>query len=299
MGNHFHKEKIMKYRQFLPAVLALALLFSAPVMAEDTKQSPAAPASAQFEGKAIKGTITQTMDAGGYTYIQLDNAQGKVWVAIPQTKVTKGQEVTAKPGMVMADFESKTLKKTFDVIVFSSGLGGDKIAGHGNKKPGMGMGGGGSFDAALQAEAQTANPHGGMGGAMAGAAMGGGAAMAQQSGGSSTAIVPAAEVKVEKATGDNAQSVADCFANAKALDNKKVQVRGKVMKVSRMIMGKNWVHLQDGTGNPMKNTHDLVVTTMAEPAKDSVVVIEGILHADKDFGAGYKYDVIIEDAVVK
>lgn len=289
----------MKYRPYLPAVLALALLFSVPAMAEEGKQPPVAPASVQFEGKAIKGKILDTMDAGGYTYVQIDSAQGKVWVAIPQTKVTKGQEVTAKPGMVMADFESKTLKKTFDVIVFSSGLGGEKAQGHGGQAPAMGMGSGGSFESALQAEAQSANPHGGMaGGAMGGAAMGG-AAMAQQSGGSSTAIVPAAEVKVEKATGDNAQSVADCFAKAKALDKKTVQVRGKVMKVSKMIMGKNWVHLQDGTGNPMKNTHDLVVTTMAEPAKDSVIIIEGTLHADKDFGAGYKYDVIIEDAIVK
>jgi hypothetical protein len=200
--------------------------------------------------------------------------------------------------MVMGDFESKTLKKTFDVIIFSSGLAGAGKPTDPNKAEAMGGATkSGSFEAAMQAESGAARSHGGMGGSMGGAM--GGVPAAKQSGGSSTAIVPAAEVKVDKATGDNGQTVADCFAKAKELNNQTVQVQGKVMKVSKMIMGKNWVHLQDGSGNPMKNTHDLVVTTMAAPAKDTVIVMEGTLHADKDFGAGYRYDVIIEDAVVK
>jgi len=283
----------MKIKLYLPAVLALGLLFSGPVLADEAKQAPVA--AADLNGKAIKGKIIETMDAAGYTYLQLESNQGRVWVAIPQTKVTKGQEVTAAPGMIMSDFQSKTLKKTFDVIIFSPGLSGSKKGAAPGHKAAGGMGAGSSFDAALQAESGGANPHAGgmMGGSM------GGAAAAQQSGGSSTAIVPAAEITVDKAPGKNGHTVADCFTSAKELNNQTVQVRGKVMKVSKMIMGKNWVHLQDGTGNPMKNTHDLVVTTMAAPAKGSVIIIEGTLHADKDFGAGYRYDVIIEDAVVK
>ena len=284
----------MKYTFYLPAVLALALFTTGPIQAEEAQQAPAAD-SVHLNGQAIKGKVVETMNAGGYTYLQLDSDQGKVWVAIPETKVEKGKEVTASPGMVMANFESKTLKKTFDVIVFSSGLAGSGSAMGAKNKPMVGgMGKSDSFEAAMMAESGAKSPHGSMGGAMGGAA-----AMAPQSGGSSTAIVPAAEVKVDKATGDNGQTVADCFNKAKELNNKTVQVRGKVMKISKMIMGKNWVHLQDGTGNPMKNTHDLVVTTMAEPAKNSIIVMEGTLHADKDFGAGYRYDAIIEDAVVK
>jgi phosphopantetheine adenylyltransferase len=63
-------------------------------------------------------------------------------------------------------------------------------------------------------------------------------------------------------------------------------------------MGKNWIHLQDGSGDPMKNTHDLVVTTSETAAKDAVVVVEGVLSKDKDFGAGYRYQAIIEDAKI-
>jgi hypothetical protein len=284
----------MKYTYCIPAVLAMALLFTGPTLAEEKKPAASAAApSVSMDGKPIKGKVLETMDTGGYTYIQVDAPEGKIWVAIPQSKIEVGQEIMANPGMAMADFESKTLNKTFDVIIFSSGLGDPSKPFNPEKKAAMGGMGGSSFAAAMQAESGGVNPHGNTGGAM------GGAAMAEPSGGSTTAIVPAAEVKVDKATGENAQTIGECFDKAKELDNKKVQVRGKVMKVSRMIMGKNWLHLQDGTGNPMKNTHDLVVTTMAVPEKDSVVVIEGILHADKDFGAGYKYDVIIEDAEVR
>ena len=284
----------MKYTYCIPAALAMALLFTGPALAEEKKAVASAASSVSMDGKPIKGKVMETMDAAGYTYIQVDAPEGKVWVAIPQSKVEVGQEVLANPGMVMKDFESKSLNKTFDVIIFSSGLGDPSKPSNPKKNAAMGGSmGGSSFAAAMQAESGGANPHANTGGAM------GGAAMAEPSGGSTTAIVPAAEVKVDKATGDNAQTIGECFNKAKELDNKKVRVRGKVMKVSMMIMGKNWLHLQDGTGNPMKNTHDLVVTTMAVPEKDSIVVIEGTLHANKDFGAGYKYEVIIEDAEVK
>lgn len=283
----------MKYTYCIPAALAVALLFSGPVLANEKKPAVATEAPVNLNGKAIKGKVLETMDSGGYTYVQIDAPQGKIWVAVPQSKVEVGQEVLANPGMAMMDFKSKTLNKTFDVVIFSSGLGDPSKPVNPQKGAAMGSGGS-SFSQAMQAEQGA----GAMGGAMGSAAVGE-AALGGPSGGSSTAVVAASEVKVDKATGDNAQTIEECFDKAKDLDNKKVQVRGKVMKVSKMIMGKNWVHLQDGTGNPMKNSHDLVVTTMAEPEVDSIVVIEGTLHANKDFGAGYKYDVIIEEAQVK
>lgn len=262
----------------IPAALALALLITGPVCAEDKKEPAAAAAVANLDGQAIKGKVLESMDAAGYTYMHVDASQGKVWVAIPQSKIEVGQEIAANPGMTMTQFEAKTLGRTFDVIVFSSGL---VTAGN-----------------AAAGKAMAADPHKGLN--MEGAMMGGvPTAMTAGSGGSSTAIVPAAEVKVEKATGDNAQTVEECFANGEKLNDKKVQVKGKVMKVSKMIMGRNWIHIQDGTGNPMKNTHDLVVTSQDAPEQDSIVVVEGVLHANKDFGANYKYDVIIEDAVIK
>jgi hypothetical protein len=90
--------------------------------------------------------------------------------------------------------------------------------------------------------------------------------------------------------------VEEIFKKAKELNGKTVQVQGKVMKVNMNIMGRNWIHLQDGSGDPLTNTHDLVVTTAATPTEGAVVTAEGKMVADKDFGAGYAYAAIIEDA---
>jgi hypothetical protein len=279
-------------RSHLFTCLTLAALCTAPILVAPNAQAAAAT---NMDGQSIKGKVLETMDSGGYTYLNMEIPDGTVWVAIPQSKVEKGQEVVCNPGMTMKDFPSKTLNRTFETIVFSSGLAGDKGANpHGGAAmggmSGMGSSSGSSFADALQAE------QGNGGAVMGGAPMGG--AMAGSSG-SANNIVPSKEISVDKATGDNAYTVSECFEQGKNLDKKKVKVQGKVVKISMRIMGKNWLHMQDGTGNPMNNTHDLVVTTMAEPALDSIVVIEGTLAANKDFGAGYKYDVIIEDAEVK
>jgi hypothetical protein len=252
-------------------------------------QSGQAPIQAAKPVIDIKGKVLETMDVGGYTYLQVDDDQGPAWVAIPQTKVEKGQEVSVTTGMEMLNFESKTLGRTFDSIIFAGGIDGGKTAASGPSSAAApvagGAAGGGSFSEALQAEGSA----------------GGTAVMSpgQQTGGSQAAIAPASEVKVEKAEGENAYTVGELFAKSKDLDKKKIRVKGKVVKVSPMIMGKNWLHIQDGTGDAAKKTHDLVVTTMAQPEKDSVVVVEGTLNKDRDFGAGYKYNVIIEDAEIK
>lgn len=274
--------------------LAFALLMSTPVLAADNQAAPAptgpARAATSMADAALQGTVVETMNAAGYTYLQVESAAGKTWVAIPESTVTKGQQVACLPGMVMENFQSKTLGRTFPTIVFSPGLqpAPAQAGTPAQAAPGKEQGTGG-FSAALQAE-QTNQ-------AAAGAAAG--AELKGESSGSLGAIVPSADVNVHKATGANSRSVGECFDQAKDLNGTTVRVRGKVMKVSRQIMGKNWLHLQDGTGNPMKNQHDLVVTTLEEPKEGEVVTIEGVLAADRDFGAGYKYAVIVEDAKVE
>ena len=106
-------------------------------------------------------------------------------------------------------------------------------------------------------------------------------------------------IKVDKAKGAGACTVSETFEKAGKLDKKTVVVRGKVVKVSRGIMGKNWVHLRDGSGDPGKGTNNLVVTTQDVPKVGEVVTAKGTLYKDKDFGAGYKYKVIVEEATVK
>lgn len=108
-----------------------------------------------------------------------------------------------------------------------------------------------------------------------------------------------APIKVEKATGANAFTVEELYVKKAELAGKNIIVRGKVVKVSAGIMGKNWVHLRDGSGDQSKGTHNLIVTSKDVPAVGDVVTMTGDFFGDKDFGSGYKYDVIIENAVIK
>jgi len=113
------------------------------------------------------------------------------------------------------------------------------------------------------------------------------------------APVPSEPIKVDKAKGADAYTVSETYEMAGTLDKKTVSVRGKVVKVSKGIMGKNWVHLQDGSGDSGKGTNNLVITTQDVPKVGDVVTAKGILYKDKDFGAGYLYKVIVEEATVK
>jgi hypothetical protein len=99
---------------------------------------------------------------------------------------------------------------------------------------------------------------------------------------------------IEKPAGG--KRVEELFADKVSLGGTEVLVRGKVVKFSPMIMGKNWIHLQDGTGGV--GTNDLTVTTAASAAVGDTVLIKGIVVIDKDFGFGYRYEVMIEDAEV-
>jgi len=93
------------------------------------------------------------------------------------------------------------------------------------------------------------------------------------------------------------KTVQEVYQEKDKLKGKPVTLRGKVVKYNEAIMGKNWLHLRDGTGKEPAN--DLTVTTQAKVKVGATVLVEGIVTLDKDLGAGYNYDVIIEDAKVK
>lgn len=102
--------------------------------------------------------------------------------------------------------------------------------------------------------------------------------------------------KVAKATGKDAKTVAEVVAGRKDLDGKTVTVRGKVVKFTQGVMGKNWIHIQDGTGKAADNTHDLIVTTQLPAAMGEIITATGKVKSDVKVGQGYAFDVLVEDA---
>jgi hypothetical protein len=92
-------------------------------------------------------------------------------------------------------------------------------------------------------------------------------------------------------------TVAEIYEQQDTLAGSSVLVRGRVVKVANNILGKNWIHLRDGSGDADSN--DLTVTTQETVALGETVTLRGTLSLDRDFGSGYKYDVLLEEAEVQ
>lgn len=229
----------------MPAAFVLALL----VMP--------ASARAQGQGGALRGKVLETLESGGYSYLRLATASGEIWAAVPRSAVAAGAEVGIANPIPMDGFESKTLKRTFDRIVFGT-LAGQQSESETSLKMPMDSNHAGVIRQ-LQGEAHqpaAANP----------------------------------AIKVDRAAGPAGHTVAELYAGKSALKDQQVMVRGQVVKSSANILGRNWLHLQDGSGG------DLVVTTRDAAAVGEVVLVSGTLRLERDFGAGYRYDLLVEDA---
>ena len=113
------------------------------------------------------------------------------------------------------------------------------------------------------------------------------------------AVKPSAEVDLAGiAKAEGGKTVAEVFAEKDALANQQVVVRGKVVKANYGVMGMDWLHVRDGSG--AEGTNDLTVTATSAPAKvGDTVLVTGKVATDKDFGMGYQYPVLVEQADVK
>lgn len=244
-----------------------------------------APGTAQPAAQAMKGKVLEKLEAPPYSYLKLQTASGEAWAAVPASKAAVGADVGVVNAFPMQDFESKTLNRKFAVVYFGT-LEGESQASPMGGAMGGAMGGG----------------MGGMPGAPAGgpgAPAGAPPDPAQLAAQHKMVANGPSDVKVEKvakATGADARTVSEVWAQKGQLKEKSVTVRGKVVKYSAGIMGKNWVHVRDGSGSNEKSDNDLTVTTKDETKVGDTVTVQGTVRTDKDFGAGYAYPVIVEDA---
>ena len=225
-----------------PVIALAALVFAA---AGFTAQA-APPAQAA----TVKGEVLETQNVDSYTYLRLKTKDGEIWAAVPTSTVKKGAQVTIGNAMNMENFESKTLKKKFDKIVFGQ---------------------------LVDPNAPVAAPHG--------------AAPA------APAAAPVA--KVAKASGADARTVAEVVKGKATLKDKPVLVRGQVVKVNLGILGKNWLHLQDGSGSAAVGTNDILVTTKDVAAVGDIVTAKGAVRTDVNLGSGYVYAVMVDEGTLQ
>lgn len=221
--------------------------------AEATRPTEAGAASTQRTG-----TVVEFINAGSYTYVQVDTGEEKIWAAAPAFAVAAGDRVVVPTGMPMRNYKSESLGRTFDVVYFAGSI----------VKEGAEPAAGGQLP-----EGHPQIPVG-------------------QAGAPSAAAIDFSGIAKAK----GGKTVAEIHKEKTKLSGKEIAVRGKVVKYSSGIMGKNWIHLRDGTG--AEGTNDLTITSDAEAKVGDTVLVRGVVATEKDYGFGYKYPVIMEDAKV-
>ncbi len=198
-----------------------------------------------------KVTLKEHINTTNYTYLHVDENGKSVWLAIPKMEDAKdGQTYYYKGGMVMTNFKSTELKRTFPSVIFL-----EKVA----ASPDL-----------LEQRNIPASTH---------------SAMVKKN--------SKLDLKIEPVSGGI--TIAELYAQKEKYNGKTVTVRGKITKVNAKIMGRNWVHLQDGT--EYNGVYDLTATTKLDFNVGDIVTLTGKIALNKDFGYGYKYEVLMEDAV--
>jgi len=207
----------------------------------------------------VRGEALETMDSGGYTYVFMDTGQDQRWVAALETPVAVGDVVQTDQGMAMSGFTSNTLNRTFNVVYFVGSL--------------QNLSGGSQPMAQASGELPAGHP-----------AVTGDAAAA--------AAAPDIEAF------EQGKDIAYVYANKDDLAGSEITLRGRVVKYNPGILGWNFIHIQDGSGDAAAGDNDLIVTTKSNTEVGETVVLTGNIVLDKDFGAGYSYPVLIEDASI-
>jgi hypothetical protein len=199
-----------------------------------------------------KVVVKDVLQSTNYTYLLVTENNTENWLAVPKMNADKGETYYYDNGMLMENFMSKDLKRTFEKIYFL-----DEIR----------------------------------------------TTLEKKNGSINTTDVPRdMKPKIDKkdmqlSKVDGGISIKDLFSEKSKYDGKTVKVKGVVSKVNPEIMGKNWIHIQDGTD--FEGQFDLTVTSKFVPNVGDTIIVEGIIALNKDFGAGYIYDVILEDAQIK
>lgn len=238
-------------------MLVLVVVFSSCVR---NKNGQTGQEQAAANGKSFE--VLEVIQGNAYTYIKVNENKAEKWMAISKQDVQNGAVYYYDEGLQMTNFHSKEIDRTFDEIYFVNTISTTPI-----EKGGMGAMG--AMGAMGGTEAQPSHM---------------GKVNTEQN--SSITL----EKKAEELT------VAKIFASRNDFSGKEVEIRGVVVKVNEQVMGKNWIHIQDGTSD--NGNFDLTVTSAELPAVNDEITVKGKIILNKDFGYGYSYEVIMEDAVI-
>ena len=209
------------------------------------------------------GVVLESVNSGGYTYARVDNDGNIYWIAGPMSTITKGTKVSFIEQMVMVDFTSKSLNKKFESLMFVSAI--------------VPLDKSGKPIATTQNNPAPADHN-------------------HVKNGSHDSIKAVSNEPIKIAKNAKGYSVEELYTKKDSLKEKKIKVDAQVVKVSKGIMGKDWVHLQDGSGT--EGTNDIIATAVMGSTVQvgDKVTTDGVIKTDVDLGYGYKFPIIIDEA---
>lgn len=190
----------------------------------------------------------EVIQATDYTYMKVIAGERSYWIAVNKMDAKEGEEYYYREPLLMTNFESEDLQRTFDTIYFVNEISGKPLL---NKTE------------MPTEDIRMERPK-----------------------------VEQKDIDIEPAKGGI--TIGELYANKGSYNGMSVRIKGEVVKYNPDIMGINWVHIQDGTSDG--GFFDLTVTTHDEVSLGDVITFEGKIALDRDFGAGYKYEVIMENA---
>lgn len=228
-------------------ILALLIITTLFVIGCNSEKSGDAASNENLPEGTHRVSVKEKIEASDYFYLLVNEDDKDYWIAVPKIPVNKGDNITYSKFMEMKNFESKTLNRKFESVLFVEDAATEQTQGN---------------------KIDKSNPH------------------------PKVSDIPNLGVRVEPLKGG--KTIAEIIKNKEQLSGKTVKIRGVVSKFNEGIMDRNWIHIQDGTNN--NGEYDLLITSNDKASMGKTIVAEGKITVNKDFGAGYSYSVLIENA---
>jgi len=204
-----------------------------------------------------KVMVKEVLQTNSYSYLLVSENNEEFWIATSKADVKVASEIYYTHATKMANFNSKELNRVFETLYLVDAIS-DKPISNSPAKP-------------------ATNPH-----KITKSTKKGGTKLKQ-------------DIKIDPIKGGT--TIAELYKNKASLAGKKVILKGKVIKVNKNIIDRNWIHIQDGS--QFESIYSVTITSKELVNVGNIVTFEGIVTLDKKFGAGYSYDLIVEEAVVK
>jgi hypothetical protein len=201
-----------------------------------------------------KVVVEEVLPTARYVYLRVKEGEKEFWIATRKVEINKGGVYYYRGGLLKTNFESKEYNRIFDEIYLISKLVSEDHSRHINASP------------VSDNIAKTEN-------------------VVKED-------IPTHTEKtvIHKGT----IKISDLVSDPKKYEGHTVQISGKCVKVNPNIMGRNWIHLQDGS----KDDFDMVITSNTFVPEGKDITIKAVVSLNRDFGAGYKYDLILENGTL-